>query len=93
MKYSYEDIVRLENEAVRRAERINEREQETARKINEDFHNGSHHRNPAPPPPRPKPAPPKQEKDDTLLLLILIFVLYKDVTDNMLMLALFYIMM
>lgn len=64
MNYSYDDIKKMENSAMDRVRRMQQREKELAKQMNEDL-NGGFHSHPEPPKKGINKQPPKPEKGKT----------------------------
>ena len=105
----YSELGAMENEALRRARRMNEAEREAVRSFNSSIAAPSpeHHRHHAPPPEHPhKPGNPLGgllggsflngellSSPDLSIILLLFLILRSDNNDPLLMLALMYILM
>lgn len=93
MNYSYDELVKLENEAIKRARRINDSERDAVRQMNRSIKPGG---TPAPEQ-RKKESPPKTHggalSEDSMLILALLLVLSREKTDTLLLMALMYILL
>lgn len=104
MNFSYDELVRLENEAMKRVQKINESEMNTAKQINESMSPHSPRRDEIPKPKHismPANINPARNvlpllgetSSDSMLLMALILLLSREHTDTLLLLALVYVMM
>ncbi len=103
MNFSYDELVRLENEAMRRVKQINESERNTAKHINEKLSRNNKAEEIPKAKHTPMPAniskpqnpfsPSGLMNSDSALLMAVILLLGRENTDTILLLALVYVLM
>ncbi len=103
MNFSYDELVRLENEAMRRVKQINESERHTAKQINEKLSKNNKSEEIPKAKHTPMPANIAKPKNpfspgglmngDSALLMAIILLLSRENTDSILLLALVYVLM